>query len=338
MINWTKNFKNEDYELLFENSTGFEVLQGINGKEDPFVLELPSLLDIGIMGTCHNKCKFCYQGHENRPNMSLENFKIIINQIAHHTNQVALGGHGDPNKHENFKEILEYCREKNIVPNYTTSGINLSNEEIEISKLCGSVAVSDYEQSYTYDAVNKLIEAGIKTNFHQLFSNITYNKCIKLLNGSETEWTCGEYLEGLSIDAEKINAIIFLLFKPQGAGRYVSDRMIPTEKQIETFANLVFNANTKFKVGMDSCFINHVLKYITPSPIQRMTIDTCEASRMSSYISPEMQFLPCSFCDHKTNPVYIKEDNLQYIWKNGEFFNAYRESLKENPNKCPIGF
>ena len=120
---FNKCFQNDDYILLFDTNLGIELLQGANGKGDPFVLELPSLLDIGIMGTCTHKCKICYQGHVNRPNMTLDNFKAIIDEVSHHVNQVALGGRGDPNKHENFRQIIEYCLKKGVVPNYTTSGI-----------------------------------------------------------------------------------------------------------------------------------------------------------------------------------------------------------------------
>jgi MoaA/NifB/PqqE/SkfB family radical SAM enzyme len=150
MILFDKVFKNSNYEIFFASSSGLEIMRGVNGKEDPFSLYLPSLLDVGIMGHCKNKCSFCYQGHSNRPNMNIEDFKSIIDQVKHHTNQVALGGRGDPNQHENFEEIISYARKNEVVPNYTTSGIDLTDEQIEISKMCGAVAVSDYEQSYTY--------------------------------------------------------------------------------------------------------------------------------------------------------------------------------------------
>ncbi len=138
-----KRFANNKYELLFNSQTGFEVLRGINGNSDPFQLEFLSMLDVGIMGHCINKCEICYQGRKYEDNMTLDNFKKIIDESKYHANQVALGGRGDPNLHENFKEILEYCRENNVTPNYTTSGNNLTDEQIEISKLCGAVAVSE---------------------------------------------------------------------------------------------------------------------------------------------------------------------------------------------------
>jgi biotin synthase-like enzyme len=139
---FNKFFANKEYAIMFNTKTGFEVIQGINGKDDPFSLELPSLLDVGIMGHCVHSCPFCYQGHAEEPNMTLHNFKVIVDATKHHVNQIALGGRGDPNHHENFAEIVEYTRKNGMVPNYTTSGIDLTDEQIEISKLCGAVAVS----------------------------------------------------------------------------------------------------------------------------------------------------------------------------------------------------
>lgn len=328
-----KVFKNKDYKIIFNMQTGLEILMGINGKPDPFALELPSLLDIGIMGTCERKCPFCYQGHENKPNMKLEDFKMIIDQVKHHVNQVALGGRGDPNKHENFKQIIEYCRKKDIIPNYTTSGFNLTAEEVQISKMCGAVAVSDYDQDCTFNAIKKLTNAGIKTNIHKIFSNATYQDCIGILYGYNP-WKRNiagkiEYL----IDIKEINAVIFLLFKPQGAGKNVDLR--PYKHQLQLFSQLVINPKSECKIGMDSCLVNHVLKYVEMHPDQRMCVDTCEGARMSAYISPDLKFMPCSFSDHSLS-VKINENNLKELWNDGTPFKNFRNILSKTPGTCPI--
>ncbi len=98
-----KEILTDEYLIIFNPKNGKELLTGINGNPDPFALDYPSMLDIGIMGHCDNKCTFCYQGDGDEPNMSLEGFKRIIDQSKDHVNQVALGGRGDPNQHENFQ-------------------------------------------------------------------------------------------------------------------------------------------------------------------------------------------------------------------------------------------
>jgi MoaA/NifB/PqqE/SkfB family radical SAM enzyme len=327
ILHFDKYYKNEDYELLFNTKTGVEVLKGVGDKQDPFILNMPSLLDVGVMGTCKHKCEFCYQGHHDRPNMTLTDFMSIVDEASYHVNQIALGGHGDPNHHPNFKEIVEYCRSKNVVPNYTTSGIGLTDEQIEISKMCGAVAVSDYEKPYTYEAIQKFINADIKTNIHQILSAQTYTKCLGIVEGEEPDhW---------DFDVSRLNAVIFLLFKPQGAGTKLR-HLIPNKSIMEHFSKFVFKPRSRFKIGMDSCLINHMLRYGEPSVIQRMSIDTCEASRMSAYITPDMKFMPCSFANHDTGIQIKEKGDLHKIWKGGATFKTFRKLLEKNKKLCPL--
>jgi len=328
ILKFDKHFKNHQYEILFNTQSGLEITRGVHGHPDPFVLKMASLLDIGVMGTCKHKCPFCYQGHIDRPNMKLSDFKQIIDETSYHVNQVALGGRGDPNHHPHFAEMLEYCRKHNVVPNYTTSGIGLTDEQIEISKMCGAVAVSDYEKDYTYDALDRFIKAGIKTNIHQIFSSKSYIKCWGLVGGE---------LPGLwkKFDHTGLNAVVFLLFKPHGAGSNLKF-LIPTEAQIRAFSSIIFNPKSRFKVGMDSCLVNHVLKYGDPSALQKASVDTCEASRMSAYITPDMKFMPCSFADENSWAVPI-ENGLHEIWDESKSFDNFRKILTKNNACCPLG-
>ena len=331
---FTKVFKNERYMILFNANSGLEILTGINGHGDPFVTDLPTLLDIGIMGTCQNKCRFCYQGHTDEPNMTLKNFMSIIDQVKHHVTQVALGGRGDPNKHENFKEIIEYCRKNNVVPNYTTSGINLTDDEIEISKMCGAVAVSDYEWVDTYEALTRLIKAGIKTNIHQILSLKTFEKCTQILEG-RNYWERYDNCFQAPFPVDKLNAVIFLLFKPQGAGKDLGISL--EDRHFHFFSDLVFRPKSTFKIGMDSCLVNHVIKYTTPTKIQAMSIDTCEGARMSAYITPDMKMMPCSFGNKSMWGCDIQKQSIYDVWNIRKAFTLFRSRLEKQKNSCPYG-
>ena len=323
-----RHFDNGDYELFFDTKTGLEILKGSNGKEDPFNLVLPSLLDIGVMGTCKHKCEFCYQGHINRPNMKLDDFKRIIDEVSYHTNQVALGGRGDPNQHPDFEKMLKYCRYKNVVPNYTTSGIDITDDQIEISKMCGAVAVSEYQQSYTYNALKRLIDAGLKTNIHYIFSSKTFKDCIKILDGHDI-W-------GPLFDVNNLNAIIFLLFKQSGAGKDLVE-LNPSVDQLKIMAKKIFKNKAKFKIGIDSCLANHITTHTELTYEQKITVQTCEASRMSAYISPSMKLVPCSFADENQFGRAIKTDtDIHRIWTVSKPFIDFRNQLLANKNKCPL--
>lgn len=155
--------KKNSFKEFFNSQNGMYVRTGIldeNGKDtnvDPFMRCFPGLIDIGIMGHCvHGKSGLCaksgIQCYQNglktyEPNMSLNNFKKIVDECKGKCFQFALGGRGDVDQHENFEEILQYCSQNDIVPNFTTSGLGMTDEIAKIcKKYCGAVAVSMYSR------------------------------------------------------------------------------------------------------------------------------------------------------------------------------------------------
>ncbi len=326
-----KEIKTDKYAIVFNTENGMEISGGINGYADPFVLDYPSLMDIGIMGHCKNNCEICYQGNTDKPNMKLEDFKRIIDESKDYITQVALGGKGDPNLHENFKEILEYCKLNNVVPNYTTSGNGLTEEHIKITKkYCGAVAVSAYNKDFTFKALNMFINSGVKTNIHYVLSKTSMIRAINILGGIDV-WN-------KQFNIDKLNAIIFLLFKPQGNGANHRDLQV-TDRGIKLFREELKRYKTHFKVGLDSCLvcrISEVCHDFTQEELE--CLDTCEGARMSCYITPDMKFMPCSFANHDEIGVPINGYPIKYIWENSNVFNYFRDKLKENPNKCPLEF
>ena len=111
--------------------------------------------------------------------MPFENFCNIVNESSGKVFQIALGGAGDPNKHEDFERILDYSLSHHIVPNYTTSGYNLTEKEVlATKKYCGAVAVSFYSRyiggkesnEATIREINQFVDRGCKTNIHYVVS------------------------------------------------------------------------------------------------------------------------------------------------------------------------
>lgn len=316
----------------FNIATGTYVRTGIldeNGKDtgvDPFMRSFPSLIDIGVMGHCtHGRTGMCiasgvqcYQnGYEvSQQNMSLDNFKKIIDQCKGKVFQVALGGRGDVNMHEDFEELLKYCRENFIVPNFTTSGLNFTDEDAEIcKKYCGAVAVSWYRHDHSYFTIRRLIEAGVITNIHYVLGNNTIDEAINRLR---TRGFPG------------VNAVIFLLHKPVGLGR--EDNILSIDNQkVKEFFELVDGGDFPFKIGFDSCSIPGVIN-LTKN-IMKESMDTCEGARFSMYITPDMIALPCSFDQEYRWGVDLNSHSIQEAWDSEEF-NDFRRHLQESCPNC----
>lgn len=322
------------YTTIFDSSTGFYA-RAFDVDFEPFMAEAPHLIDIGIMGGCvHGKSGLCmkagiqcYQNAPNssKPNMTLENYKKILDEVPSLT-QVALGGAGDPDMHENFEEILAYTREKGIVPNFTTSGLGMTPEKAKIcKKYCGAVAVSAYSRlkpdmtesnEYTNNAVKILLDAGVTTSMHYVLGNNTIDEAITRLENN--------------LFPSGLHAIIFLLHKNVGLGTEANVLKYDDPRVIKFF-NLIDNGDFPFKIGFDSCSIPGILNLC--KNIDPMSIDTCEGGRYSMYISADMVAYPCSFDNQDKIYAYQMDENHGVIdaW-DSEQFERFRSHLR---NSCP---
>lgn len=326
--------KENKYISIFDTETGFYMRTGVideNGKDtgvDPFMSSMPELIDIGVMGHCvHGKSGLCYksgvQCYQNglktyEPNMTLDGFKSIINQIKGDTYQVALGGRGDVNKHEQFEDIVKYCRQNNIVPNYTTSGLELTENEVRITKEnCGAVAVSWYRQEHTYRAINMFLSAGIKTNIHYVLGNNSIDEAIDRLKNND-------FPKG-------INAIIFLLHKPVGLGQK-SNVLDVNNPKVKQFYELIDGTQFDFKIGFDSCNIPALLNFT--HNLNKDSFDTCEAGRWSCYITSDMKMIPCSFDNQELRwAVDLNTHTIKEAW-NSPQFEQFRSYFKKSCGNC----
>ena len=323
--------KEKDYISVFNESTGLYIRRGIdkNGMDtglDPFMSSFPELLDVGIMGHCRNAvvCRNagieCYQGGDDnkQPNMSVDDFAEIIRQCRGKTYQIALGGHGDPDEHDDFEEILKICKENGIVPNFTTSGFSMTYEKAQLcKKYCGAVAVSWQRAEHTYKALETLLATGVKTNIHYVISNGSIDEAIERLDKDS-------FYHG-------INAVVFLLHKPIGCGTKSSMVKIG-DSRMDVFIKSAISKQHPYKIGFDSCTIPAILN--NESDIDLDSIDTCEAARWSAYISPDMKMMPCSFDNRNMKwAVSLREYKIQEAW-NSKQFEDFRNHLRKACMGC----
>jgi radical SAM protein with 4Fe4S-binding SPASM domain len=249
--------------------------------------------------------------------MTLDNFKKIVDECRGKTFQIALGGRGDVDRHENFEGILNYCKSNGIVPNFTSSGLGFTKEIISIcKKYCGAIAISWYRHEHTLKAINILLEANIKTNIHYVLGNNSIDEAIERLKNNDFP--------------KDINAIIFLLHKPVGLGQKENILTINNPK-LKEFFNVIDNYKFNFKIGFDSCTVPALLNFT--KNINRDSFDTCEAARWSMYITSDMKALPCSF-DQELNWVYdISNSSIKNAWNSKQFEN-FRNYYKKSCIKC----
>lgn len=327
--------KEEDFFSMFNDSTGMYLRSGIirDGKDtgaDPFMASFPELLDIGVMGHCSNSeaCMRagieCYQGGagDSRPNMALEDFMMIVKQCKGNTYQIALGGHGDPDEHEDFGQLLKICRKYGIVPNFTTSGHTMNQEKAELCReYCGAVAVSWQRGQHTQKALDILIGAGVKTNIHYVVSNATIDEAVARLRDDD-------FYHG-------INAVIFLLHKPVGCG--TEKNMINIgDSCMEDFMRLAMGREHPYRIGFDSCTVPAIMNMSGDIEVDMDSFDTCEGARWSAYISPDLMIMPCSFDNRDMRwAVSLREYTIKQAWDSTTFC-SFRDHMRNACRRCGV--
>ena len=330
---------------LFNDETGTLIRSNIldNGIETgqlPPMRSFPELIDIGIMGACdagktglcRNAGVDCYQRGISscEKNMDFDDYSAIINQCKGRVFQIALGGAGDPNKHEFFPDILHITRENRIVPNYTTSGYALTDKEIELTKkYCGAVAVSYYskldkygneDNPSTISALERFVKAGCITNVHYVLSKKSIKEAIyRVKNG---------------VFPKGINAVVFLLYKPIGLAsrKHVIDCGDPDYLEL---LRLVASADSSWRYGFDTCQSPAIYKFASSIAIE--SIEFCEAARFSMYINSRCIAFPCSFgIEDDTFSVDLKQHTLREAWES-ESFAKFRKQQSEMCSNCNAG-
>jgi radical SAM protein with 4Fe4S-binding SPASM domain len=322
--------KKYKFKFFFDTHTGTYVRTGVldrDGRDtgvDPFMASYPHLIDVGIMGHCvHGKTGLCakagigcYQSGMllERPNMTVDDFRSIAEQSRGRCNQFALGGRGDPDQHERFEEILKICRDNMIVPNFTTSGYGMTEEIARLCKqYCGAVAVSWYRSEYTFQAIEALLSAKVKTNIHYVLGSNSIDEAIARLKNDS-------FPKG-------INAVIFLLHKPVGQGSR-ANTLSYNDPRVRRFFE-EFDRKHPFKVGMDSCNVPGAIRYC--KNILPESLDTCEGGRYSCYIDANMTMVPCSFDQEKKYQVSLRDTSIEEAW-NSAPFERFRNKMR---NACP---
>ena len=348
-------YKDKKYNFVeyFDETTGFLARSNIlsNGIEtdiEPNMRSFPELVDFGIMGHCdacsEGLCRSvgvdCYQNAavRSRPNMTVQEYSKLVRQCKGKTFQIALGGAGDPNKHEEFEEILRLSRENSIVPNLTTSGFALNDTEIDlIQKYCGAVAVSFYSKldsdgkesnQLTMTAIERFIEAGCCTNIHFVLGKHNIDEAI--------------YRVKNRLFPQDINAVVFLLYKATGQARKENVLSGNDPKYIE-FLKLV-NSNTgSLQMGFDSCQSPAINKFCFD--VATETIEFCDSARFSMYIDCDLMAYPCSFGhDFSSFAVDLSQNTIKEAWESKEFehFRYLQtkqcdECIHKNCRPCALG-
>jgi len=332
-----KVLKSEGYNFVFDKTNGRFARWGKKQEDDPLYAPASEIADIEIVagGDCLGKCNFCYKCNNiSSPKkvMTLEQFKEVFKQLPKMLTQIAFGI-TDIYANPDFFEIMRYCRENGVIPNYTTHSLDLDKNAVKLtSELCGAVAISLVNKEKSYDAVKAFTDAGMtQVNIHYMLSNLSYKEVFSLIDDVKKDPRLA-----------KLNAIVFLQYKDKNPGsRHKSLLDVEKYRKLITYCE-----SNKVNYGMDSCSAGIFLAAIKGRDNEKQLeqfVDSCESLRMSIYINVDCQVFPCSFCEKmpkwETGIKILELSNFDDIWFHSRVVE-WRKDLINTMEKgcchCPI--
>lgn len=276
----------------------------------------------------------CYKGNSNTPaeNMTFDTFKNILDKMPKTLTQIAFGITGVQTNPDFFR-MMEYSREKGVVPNFTLSGIDITDEIADkIAATCGAVAVSVYQsdKNVGYNTIKMLTDRGMtQVNIHAMVSEETLDFVKEIVMDKIRDPRLA-----------KMNCIVFLGVKPKGRAKGSFHPL-----SFEKFANLAVGCMAMgVRIGFDSCsapkFANVVKKMkISEDEKQALlnVVESCESTLFSSYINQKGDFYPCSFCEGEnewTEGVSVLgHDNFSDVWRHSRV-EEWRKKLLCSVRGC----
>jgi len=332
-----KSVRSPAYNYDLDKTTGRFVRWGRTLENDPPFSPIgPEILDIEIsVNGCRHACPFCYKNNTAAEpiNMTFDMFKAIIDKIPQTLTQVAFGI-TDVGANPDFIRMMTYCREIGVVPNFTLSGGDLTDDLARrCAALAGAIAVSVRQDNkgLCYETVQRLTSLGLKqTNIHILVSRETLPFVHEVVADCKSDPRL-----------QDLNALVLLSVKPKGRakGRYHPLSSSAYDELIQ----LCWDSGIRF--GFDSCSAPYFERFVETSSLGSRTkqhliqcSESCESFLFSCYIDVHGQCWPCSFAEgeDRQKGISVVEcgDFLSQVWYADTTVEYRRQLLNYADHGC----
>ena len=297
------------------------------------LLSAPTEVHFAITNRCSVGCDHCYMeaGQADDDELDTDTFKkaldILVEMKVFH---IALGG-GDALEREDLFEIAEYAREKEIVPNLTISGINITDDIARKMRIFGQVNVSvdgigchygifrgkDMFE-YADKALDMLTKAGVSTGINCVLGRGNFDMLDDLFAYAADK---------------KLNEIEFLRLKPSGRGRQLYMQQRTTYAQNITLTPKLAELSEKYSLTarIDCSFVPMLCYHHPPREVlESMATYGCQAGNVLLGARSDGSVSGCSFLPDSGLSIF----DLPEKYGNTEIFNIFRNWADKAPQPC----
>ncbi|MCL2373273.1 MAG: radical SAM protein [Defluviitaleaceae bacterium] len=301
------------------DSYGIPHMEGAILKEDVFTAPLDAHL--ALTTRCNMYCKGCYSTLDGDApaDIPLGLAKAIIDTLASlGLLSISFGG-GEPTLHPHLQEIAAYAREKNVLPNMTTNGLNINPENANDYAIFGTVHFSIHalkDMEHIFKAIRLYRK---KTGKHP---------GLNLLLTTETL----PELDNILTQARKagIKKVLFLRYKITDKNKSIQGMEV--DQQLKNLPAILKSLSWRNRQMMFliQCSLFEELAENSTASIKTYTkndLNGCQGGNAFIAIDIHGNFKPCSFWHEAMGSVLeLNFDN----WISNEKLNNFRKMRRDD--------
>jgi len=286
----------------------------------------PLGIELEITTSCNLRCRHCVQdGQHNEVFMTYEKFVEIADVLAENgVCEISLMG-GEPFRHKDIFDILDYCQKKDFAVNIVSNGTLINDEAIQ--------KISSFERLMLLISLDGIQATHDYIRGKGVFSKVDHalKKLVKLNVAVETLCTLNSYnasyfKEVLEYCKELNIPCNFNLFKPFISKH--SKLVLKPDHFFEIVLELFrLRREEGYKIGMSNSSIVAELLGLPPR-------NECRATRSGLVIDVNGRMITCpslvasGYYLQSELPVF--DENFLEQWRNHESFKRFRQNgLKE---------
>ena len=292
---------------------------------------------------CNLKCKHCYvdAGNSLQNELSLEEIKIIIDQLVKMKIFSITFSGGEPLLRKDFFDILRYASRFDIGIKFSTNGVLISDQIIKkldsINVFAVQISIDGIEKTHdtfrgspgafkkAVETLKKFVDAGYWTIVSTTMTKYNLNEIKSLLELA------------ISLEAKTFKLSSFI---PTGRGRKNIEDLLLSQSETKNLANEMIELKKRYgdTIQME---IEGTFPWLFEKPpinsrmMQDSTIKLgCSAGRSQIVISPDGKVFSCPFL-HDFIAGDLRKEELKNIWEKSEVFSMFRNIKKEDlKGKC----
>ncbi|MBQ9516901.1 MAG: radical SAM protein [Eubacterium sp.] len=280
------------------------------------IFSYPMDAHFALTTRCNLYCRGCYTttAADEKSDMDFEKAKRIIDNLSKmKVFSVSFGG-GEPTLYTKLFELAEYARSKNVLPNITTNGVNMTAEFANQMKVFGNVHLSLHtmkDKNHLEKAVCLLKKAGIKQiGLNLLLSTDTIPHIESIFKWAKEQ---------------RFKRVLCLRYKHTDKNKEIKDLSI--DENFYYVFNDIFRFGKKYKIKVmtDCSAVQEFIGYGKASEKLLYYFDTngCQGGNAYIAITVDGMVKPCSFWGEA---FFDAETMTQYDWLNNEKIVAFRNA------------